>query len=183
MSIVDDQKPEFTKAIHHYTEDLKSLRTGRANPAMIENVLVESYGAKMPLKQVASIAGTDAKTLTVDPWDKSIIKEVEKGLGMANLGFSVINEGKLIRLVLAPLTEESRLKLIKVAKEKTEAARINIRSLRDRARDEILKQEKNKEITEDDRYNLQKKLDELTTQFNDQIKTLSEEKEKEIMTV
>lgn len=183
MSIIDDQKPEFTKAINHFTEDLKSLRTGRATPSMVENITVESYGAKMPLKQVASLAVVDPKTLTVDPWDKNIIKDVEKALSLANLGFSVVNEGKLVRLILAPLTEESRLKLIKVLKEKTEQARINVRSLRDKIREKILEQEKNKEITEDDKYKLQKKLDEVTSEFNDKIKVFSEEKEKEIITI
>ncbi|MFA6534315.1 MAG: ribosome recycling factor [Patescibacteria group bacterium] len=183
MSILEDYKPEFAKLIDHLKADLMGLRTGRANPALIENLLVEAYGSKMPIKQVGSITVADARSMTVEPWDKGLLKDVEKAIAAANLGLGTANEGQFIRVSVPQMTEETRRDLVKVLKEKIENGRVAVRGLRDKIRDEASEQEKNNEITEDDKYRLQKDLDELTGKYNDQIKEMLEKKEEEIMTV
>lgn len=181
--MLDNYKPDFDKVLVNLAEDLSTLRVGRANPIMVENILVESYGAKTPIKQIASITVPEARTILIQPWDKTLSKEIEKAITVANIGISPVNEGSQIRLTIAPLTEESRKELTKSIGEKVEKARIAIRQTRDKAKDEIVKQEKNKEITEDDKYDLQKKLDEMVKGYNEDIKVVGEKKEQEIMTL
>ena len=147
--IINNHKENFEKNIRDLKDDLATLRVGRANPLMVENILVLAYGVKTPIKQLASITIPEARTILVQPWDKTIIKDIEKSLAEANLGISPVNEGQQIRLSIPPLTEESRKELTKSVGEKTERARVAIRQLRDKVRDEIVKKEKNKEITED----------------------------------
>lgn len=182
-SLIDNYKPELEKVLKNLEAELATLRVGRANPLMVENILVEAYGTKMSLKQLASISVPEARTILIQPWDKSIIKNVEKAIIEANIGINPVNEGQQIRLTIPPLTEESRRELVKSVGEKMEKARIVIRQIRDQAREEIIKKERSKEITEDDKYELQKKLDELTKDYNEQIKGVGEKKEREIMTL
>lgn len=182
-SIIDNRKPDFEKSLDILKDDLVTLRVGRANPMIVENILVEAYGAKTPLKQLASITVPEARTILIQPWDKTVAKDVEKAIIGANIGISPVNEGSQIRLTIAPLTEESRKELTKSVNEKMEKIRIAIRQIRDKVKEEIVKQEKNKEITEDDKYDLQKKLDELVKDYNEKIKQMGEAKEKEIMTL
>lgn len=182
-SLLDSYKPDFSKALESLKNELATLRVGRANPMLVENILVEAYGTKMLLKQLASITAPEARTILIQPWDKATTKEIEKAISQANIGLNPVNEGQQIRLTISPLTEESRKELTKSVGEKMEKTRIVMRQIRDQAREEIIKQEKNKEITEDDRYDLQKKLDEMVKDYNDQIKELAELKEKEIMTL
>jgi len=182
-SPLDNYKPDFGKTLDILKDDLLTLRVGRANPLMVENILVEAYGTKTPIKQLASITVPEARTILIQPWDKTVTKDMEKAIIEANIGISPVNEGAQIRLTISPLTGESRKELTKSVGEKVEKARIAIRQIRDKAREEIVKQEKNKELTEDDRYDLQKKLDDLVKDYNDQIKGAGEAKEKEIMTL
>src|SRR3989338_6066062 len=182
-SIIDSRKPEFERAMENLKSELSTLRVGRANPIMVENILVEAYGTKTPLKQLASITAPEARTILIQPWDKTIAKEVEKAIAAANIGISPVNEGHQIRLTIPALTEESRKELTKSVGEKMEKTRIALRQIRDKAREEIVKKERQKEITEDDKYDLQKKLDEVVREFNEQIKQTGEKKEKEIMTI
>jgi ribosome recycling factor len=176
-------QPKFDQALAHLREDLGSLRVGRANPMIVEGIVVEAYGAKSPLKQVASISVPEARTLVIQPWDKSIAKDIEKAIIAANIGINPINEGQQIRLVIPQLTEESRRELTKLVSEKMEKARITIRQIRDEIKDAVQAGEKDGDLTEDDRYNLQKKLDELVKEYNEEVKTQGEAKEREIMTV
>lgn len=182
-SLIDSYRPSMEKAITHFKEELASIRTGRANPAMVEGIVVEAYGTKTPLLQLATITTPDNKTIMVDPWDKSVIKEIEKALTVANLGLSVGNEGKHLRLVVSPLTEETRHNLIKTLNQRAENSRKTLRGIRDDAKDAIQEAEKNKEISEDEKYRLQKSLDEMTSNYNDQIKELTDKKEAEIKTI
>ncbi|OGY44472.1 MAG: ribosome recycling factor [Candidatus Buchananbacteria bacterium RIFCSPHIGHO2_01_FULL_39_14] len=181
--IIEKYQPEFSQAVSSLKDELATLRVGRANPLMVENILAEAYGAKTPLKQLASISVPEARTILIQPWDKSMGKEIEKAITLANIGISPVNEGSQIRLTIPPLTEESRKELTKSVGEKMEKTRIIIRQIRDKAREEIVKKERQKEITEDDKYDLQKKLDEVVREFNEQIKQTGEKKEKEIMTI
>jgi ribosome recycling factor len=176
-------KDEFQAAIEHLKKELSGIRTGRANAAVVEDIQVPAYGATMPVKGVASISVPDAKTITVDPWDKSLIKEIEKGIRDAGIGLNPVNEGTLLRISVPQLTEETRKQLAKVIGEKTEQARERIRGSREEVKGLIISAQGDGDITEDERYRLQDELEELVGKFNEEIKKMSEEKEKEIMTV
>ncbi|MBI5621979.1 ribosome recycling factor [Candidatus Falkowbacteria bacterium] len=183
MSIVSEHNPECLKIIEHFRTELGSLRTGRAHPALLDSVMVNAYGTKTPLRQLGAIAVADAHSLTVEPWDKSLLKEVEKGIAEANLGLGTADQGSYIRVNVPAMTEETRKELAKLLKQKAETARISLRGLRDTIKETVTAAEKDKSITEDERYRLQKELDTLVSSYTDQIKTLAESKEAEIMTV
>lgn len=181
--IILNHKDDFKKVIEHFQIDISSLKSGRATPVLVENILVESYGTKMPLKQLASINVPEPRCLLIEPWDKSIIKDLEKAFINSNTGLNPTNEGAHLRIILSPLTEEDRIKLIKILNQKLEQARISVRGIRDRIRENIQKMEKEKEIGEDERFRLQKDLDEVTNQFNEQLKEITGKKESEINTI
>lgn len=183
MTIIDQHKAEFDKAIDHLKQDITSLRTGRAAVSMVEDITVEAYGAKQPIKATATISVQDAKTITLEPWDKSMLANLDKAIQMSDLGVNPVNDGKMIRLIFPDLTSERRQELIKVLHQKLEQARITIRKVREDIRNEIEKAEKDKTITEDDKYTLQEDLDKLVKEYNEQVKKIGEAKEKDIMTV
>jgi len=174
---------EFQDVVDFLKLDLSSLRTGRATPALVENVMVEAYGTRTTLVGLASITIPDSRTIVVEPWDKGIIKDIEKGIQEAKLGLNPVVQGKVVRISLPQLTEESRKDLIKVMGEKLEQARIAVRGVRDAVKTEVLKAEKDKEISEDDKYRLLEQLDKVAAGWNDKIKKIGEDKEKEIMTI
>jgi ribosome recycling factor len=183
MNIVQQHKEQFDKSIEHLRQEISSLRTGRATPALVEDIPIEAYGTKQPLKAVASISVADAKTIVVDPWDKSLLQTVETGLRNSDVGISPVNDGTVLRLPLPELTTERRQELIKVLHTKLEQARIAVRKIREEVRAQIDKSEKEKEISEDEKFTLQDELDKkIVKEYNDKIKTIGEEKEKEIMT-
>lgn len=181
--IIEKHISDFDSNVEFVKKDMATLRTGRANPIMVENIAIDSYGVKTPLKQLASINVPEARTLVIQPWDQNLVKEIEKGIIDAKLGISPVNEGKVIRLTVPQLTAESRQELVKNVHKKLEEARIKIRSVRDKIRDEILSAHKNNAITEDDKFDALKELDSVTKDYNDTIKELGEAKEKEIMTI
>lgn len=181
--IVEQNKEQFEKAVEHLKQEISSLRIGRATPALVEDIIVEAYGAKQPLKALASISVSDAKTLTVDPWDKNLIPIVETAIGHSQLGINPVNDGKLIRLPLPELTQERRVELIKILHQKLEQARIAIRKVREDIRRQIEKAEKDKEIAEDEKFKMQDVLEKLVKESNDKVKEIGEDKEKEINTV
>ena len=174
---------EFQNILNHLKEDLGGLRTGRANAAMVENIMVDAYGAKMALKGVASINIPDSRTIVVDPWDKSLVKEVENAIRNSGKNLNPANEGNFLRIAIPALTEESRKELAKLVGEKAETAKIRGRHLRETIKDEILSAEESKEITEDQRFRLQDDLDKKITDLNAKLKEIAEEKEAEIMRV
>ena len=171
---------QFDKAGEHFKTDLASVRTSRATPSMLENIMVEVYGQKMPLMQLASIQAPEPRMMTVEPWDKSTIKAVEKAISSASMGLSVVNEGTILRITVAPLIEETRKELLKLLNNKTEEARRALRGVRDDIKETILETEKNKDISEDERYKLVEELDEMTRDYNSKINELAEKKEGEI---
>jgi ribosome recycling factor len=176
-------KDEFQTVIERLKKELSAIRTGRANSAVVENITVMAYGSAMPLKGVSSIGVPDAKTITVDPLDKSLIKEIEKAIRDAGVGLNPVNEGALLRISMPQLTEESRRSLLKVIGEKSEEAREKIRGTREDLKSMIIGAQNDKDITEDERYHLQDELEAMVGSFNDEIKKIGEEKEKEIMTI
>lgn len=183
MINLDASKSDFDKTVEHLKLELGSLRGTRATPALVENIMIEVYGVKQPLKALASISVADPKTLTIEPWDKSIVKDVERAIQGANKGLSLVSEGQLLRIVFQPLTEESRKELVKIARARLEDSRNAIKSVREKLRQIIIEEEKNKKISEDEKFRQLEKLDKMTGEYNDKLKSLGELKEKEIMTV
>ncbi|HLC44468.1 MAG: ribosome recycling factor [Candidatus Doudnabacteria bacterium RIFCSPHIGHO2_01_FULL_50_11] len=180
---IDKRLKDFEIAIEHLHTELSSVRTGRANPALVEGVVVESYGTRQPLKNLSTISVSDARTLIIQPWDKSILSDVEKGIQASNVGIQPVNDGVKLRLVLPPLNEERRVELVKLIKQMAESARIRMRNIREEIWKEIGKQQKDKQITEDQKYQAEKDLKELLEGYNEKIKVIIEKKEREILTV
>jgi ribosome recycling factor len=180
---IKNHQEEVDKAIEHLKSEIAGLRTGRANPAMVENLHVEVYGAKTPLIQVASISVPEARVLKIEPWDKSLVKDIEKAINTADIGIQATVDGTTIRIIIPQMTEENRKDLVKLLKERHERARISVRSIRDKVKEEILAAEKANELTEDDRYQYLEELDKQVTEWNKSIDALVDAKENEIMTV
>jgi len=180
---LDDYKPEFEKSLEFFKKELNSIRTGRANPEMVENINVIAYSVKTPLNQLASITVPEARTVLIQPWDKNITKDIEKAIIEADIGIMPTVDGSNIRLTIPAMTEESRQEYVKSINEKAEKARVSMRQVRDKIKEEIIKEEKDKEITEDDKYDLIKDLDELIREYNDKVKDSATNKEKEVTTI
>ena len=180
---ISAKEGEFIKAIDFFKKEIASIRTGRANPNILEGIQVDAYGAKTPINGVASVNVEDGQSISISPWDKNVIKEIEKALVDADLGVSVTNEGDKIRLVMPKMTEENRIGLVKKLNEKQESARIAIRQTREEIKNSIEQAEKDKEISEDDKFRFIKELDEETGKQNDMLKEIRDKKEAEIMTI
>lgn len=181
--ILQQHQEDFKKVMDHFKFELGSVRTGRANPALLSTVQVESYGSKMALEHVASVTVSDAKTLTISPWDKGQIPAIEKGIQMANLGFNPSNDGVVIRITLPSLNEERRKEMVKLVGQLAEKGKIGVRNVREDVIKEMKKSEADGKISKDDLTHGQKKLQEQIDKFNDEIKQHAEAKEKEVMTV
>ncbi len=183
---VDVQKTleeKISKSIEVLKEKLNSVRAGRANPALLDQVQAECYGSTMPIKNIANISAPDPRTIAVIPFDPSTVKDIEKAIMAANLGFNPSNDGKTIRLVIPPLTEERRKEITKTVKKMGEEDKVAIRNLRREANDELKKQEKAGELTEDD---LKAELEDVQKKIDKAVKDIDEivgKKEKEIMEV
>lgn len=183
VDILPKYQSEFQDAVTFLKEDVKTLRTGRANPSMVENISIEAYGSRQPLLGLASIATPDARTIIVEPWDKSILKDLERGIQEAKIGLNPVVQGQHIRISLPALTEEGRRGLIKILNEKIEHARVSVRNVRETAKAEVVKADKDKLISEDEKYRLLEQLDKTAAGFNEQIKNLGIDKDHEIMTI
>jgi len=181
--LLGDKKPAFQAAIDHLQKELSVLRTGRANPVLVEDVKVTAYDSTMDLKSMASINVPDSQTLSIEPWDKSLLQTIEKAIRDANLGFSPAVDGEVIRISMPPMTEENRKQMVKMAKEKLEEAKVSIRSIREGTRDSVIKLEKAKEIGEDEKFRIFEDLEKLTKSFQEQIEDMGKKKEEEIMKV
>lgn len=180
---ISEHKKDFQGAIDFLKADISALRTGRASTAMVEDITVEAYGSRQQLKATASIVVSDPKTLTIEPWDKSLLAAVEKGIRDSSLGINPVNDGRLIRLALPELTTERRQELTKVLHQKLEQARISLRKIREDVREKINQEEKNKTISEDQKFKMQEDLEKMVKEFNDEIKKVGDAKETEITTV
>ena len=179
----DGLKPEFDKIVDFFKKEIASLRVGRASPSIVENIKINAYGALMPLMQLASVQNPEPRTLVIQPWDKSLTKDIEKGITAADLGVNPVVDGEVIRINFPSLTEETRKEVVKKLHHKMEDSRVSIRNHREKLKEEINEQEKNKLIAEDDKYKRIEELDELVKDYNNQVKELSDKKEQEVMTV
>jgi len=174
---------EFEKAVNHLKDEFNRLQLGRANPAMVENVHVEIYGAVQPIKAVASISVPEPRTLVISPWDKSSLAAIEKGIVGSGLGLNPVNDGIVVRINIPPLTQERRTDLTKVVKKLAEEARIGVRTARQDCLNAMKAMEAKSEITEDDLRGSTKKLQDNVDAINKKIDELTKQKEQDIMTV
>ncbi|MBP7005666.1 ribosome recycling factor [Patescibacteria group bacterium] len=180
---LDQHRSEFQGVIEHFQRELQGLRTGRASVQLVENIRVEAYGQSMDLKGVASLTTPDAKTIQIEPWDKTIVKDIEKAIIDASLGLQPNTAGTVIRLVMPQMTEESRKNLVKILRQKSEDARIGIRNVREKIKTLITDDEKEKNISEDDRKRFLEQLDKSVAEQNAIIESITDEKEEEILKV
>lgn len=162
-------------------QELAVLRTGRATPALLDNVSVESYGSRMPLSHIGSVSIEDPRTLKVTPWDKSQIKEIEKAVTAANLGVSTSPDSSGVRVIFPELTEDRRKMLVKVIKEKLEDGRVALRQEREKVWTDIQEKERDGEIREDDKFTLKEDLQKMVDAANVELEAIAAKKEKEIM--
>lgn len=174
---------KMNKAVASLESDLASIRAGRANPAILDKITVEYYGAQTPLAQVGTISVPEARTMIVQPWDISVLKEIEKAILASDIGINPNNDGKVIRLNFPPLTEERRRELSKGISKRGEEAKVAIRNIRRDSLEQFKKQKKANEITEDDLKDLEDQIQKLTDRFVKNIDTIVTAKEKEIMEV
>lgn len=172
-----DFSSQLSEVVSHLELELKNIRTGRATPALVEEISVEAYGARSPMKHVGNIVAPDASSITIEPWDKSLLSAVEKGIRESDLGLAPANEGERIRLKLPPLTEERRTELVRVVKDKVEEAKISIRNHREAA----LKDVKNQKLSEDEQEREEKEIQKLVDETNKKVEAAGQEKTEELM--
>lgn len=178
--ILDSTKEAMENAIKHLEKQLVNIRAGKASPAMLGSVMVDYYGSQTPLSQVANVNTPDGRTISVQPWEKNMLQEIERGIMMANLGFNPMNNGDLIIINVPPLTEERRLTLAKQAKAEAEDAKVGVRNARKDANNDI---KKLSDVSEDLQKNAEIDVQQMTDTYVKKVDAIFENKEKEIMTV
>lgn len=181
--ILMDTSERMKKAEAAFERELASIRAGRANASLLDRLEVEYYGASTPVNQLATIAVPEARMLTITPYDKTVLGDIEKAIYKSDLGLNPANDGTLIRLVIPQLTEERRKELAKLVGKDSENAKIAVRNIRRDAMDALKKAEKNSEITEDELHMTEKKVQELTDESVKSIDTIAENKEQELLDV
>ncbi|MGG0718801.1 ribosome recycling factor [Robertmurraya massiliosenegalensis] len=181
--VIANVKDRMTKAVQSYTRELASIRAGRANASLLDRITVEYYGAPTPINQVAGVSVPEARLLVIQPYDKTILGEIEKAILKSDLGLTPTNDGNIIRLSIPQLTEERRKELVKVVKKEAEEAKIAIRNIRRDGNDDLKKLEKNGEITEDAQRGYADDIQKLTDEYIAKVDSLTKDKEKEILEV
>ncbi|MDR7315989.1 ribosome recycling factor [Brevibacillus nitrificans] len=183
QSVIKDMEDRMNKAISNLKRDLSTLRAGRANPAMLDRVMVDYYGTPTPISQLANVSVPEPRMLTIQPWDKTALKEIDRALQQSDLGISPTNDGVIIRLIIPPLTEERRKDLVKLAGKSGEESKVAIRNIRRDANDEIKKLEKAATISEDESRRHQETVQKTTDKFIAEVDKIVKDKEKDILEV
>lgn len=181
--VLRNAKDKMEKAVASFRRELATVRAGRANPALLDKVMVDYYGVNTPLNQLAGISAPEARLLVIQPYDKSSLNDMEKAIQKADLGLSPSNDGDKIRIAVPQLTEERRQELAKLVKKYAEEGKVVIRNIRRDSNDELKKAEKDSDITEDDLHRDTDEIQKLTDKEIERIDTIAAEKEKEIMEV
>lgn len=181
-SIIEELKSGLEKNIRYTQSELNRIRAGKAQPEMLERVMVDYYGAQTPINQVANVSAPESRTLTIQPWDKSIIGEIERAIINSNLGLNPQNDGEMIRINIPPLTEQRRIELVKTAKQEAENSKIGIRNLRKEA-NESLKNAQKEGASEDEVKDAEAQVQKLVDHYIDKIDAVLSDKEKEIKTI
>lgn len=183
MGVLDDTKAKMAAAIEHLKVELKGIRTGKANPAMLDTVHVEVYGTMMRIKDLASVTSPEARQLLVTPYDPQNNHAIAKGIEKANLGLQPIVDGNSVRIKIPQMDESVRKDMVKICRKKGEEAKVSIRNVRRDANEEIKEQKKNGEIPEDQMKKFEKQIQDLTDKFCKEADDITEQKEKEVMHV
>ena len=183
ISNLNEFEVKMQKAVNNLKSEFETIRAGRANPKMLDKIFVEYYGSNTPLNQVANISVPEARTILIQPWETSLLKVIEKAIQTSDLGINPNNDGKVLRLILPPLSEEQRKKLTKDTNKKSEEARVSIRNIRRDAMDFYKKANKKHEITDDELKDLENRIQKLTDKYIFEVDKLLSNKNKEIMTV
>lgn len=180
---IKNKEKDLDNLIDYFKKEIGKIRTGRANPAMVENLLVDYYGAKTSLKQIASISAPEPRSLAIQPWDRGVLVNIEAAIRESQLGFNPVNDGQIIRIAIPVLTEERRKELVKVLNQEAEKARIAMRNIREEIWKEIQKMEERGAISEDDKFKGKEKLQEVIDGYNKKIEEIREKKEGEILMI
>lgn len=181
--IFKDAENRMQKTVEALRKDLASLRAGRATPSLLDNIKVDYYGVPTPVNQVGNISVPEPRLLVIQPWDKSVISDIEKAIAKSDLGLNASNDGNIIRIPIPQLTQERRKELVKTIKKKAEEGKIGVRNIRRDANDKIKSLEKEKQISEDETKTYQDDVQKITDRYIDQIDSVYQAKEKEIMEV
>lgn len=181
--LVTKSEETMKKSINFLKEDLATIRAGKANPKLLDKIQVSYYGSMTPLNQVANISVPEPRSIIIQPWDSSLIKEIEKAIMTSELGINPSNDGKMIRLVIPPLTEERRRDLIKQIKKEVENAKIAVRNIRRDTNEDLKKLEKSSELTKDDLKKAEEEMQKLTDKYIKLTDDIYRDKEKEILEV
>jgi ribosome recycling factor len=181
--ILKNADSRMKKSIEALTKELSSIRTGRASPALVEHIKVDYFGVPTPLIQLASISVPEPKTISIHPWDRTIINNIDKAILKSDLGLNPVNDGNNIRISIPALTEERRKDLIKVIHKRLEESRVTVRNIRREAVDELKTSEKNKEISQDQSIRASEQMQKLTDSYVDAVNRIGKDKEAEILEV
>lgn len=182
-TVLKKAEERMNRRIDHLNTEYAAIRAGRANPAVLDRVTVDYYGAPTPVNQLAAVSVTEARTLMVQPWDASVLTLIERAIQMSDIGINPQNDGKALRMVFPPLTEERRREIVKDIKELAEETKVGVRNVRRDTVDKFKAMKKDGEITEDDLKQSEKKTQELTDKFIKEIDALSDKKQKEVMSI
>lgn len=182
-TVLKKAEERMNKRIDHLNTEFAAIRAGRANPAVLDKVVVDYYGAPTPINQLAAVSVTEARTLMIQPWDASVLTPIERAIQMSDIGINPQNDGKSLRLIFPPLTEERRKDLVKDVKELAEEAKVGVRNVRRDTVDKFKSMKKDGEITEDDLKQAEKKTQDITDKAVKEIDALADKKQKEIMSI
>ena len=181
--LLNRTEEKMDKSLNALDREFKAVRAGRANPAILDKILVDYYGTPTPIQQMAAVSVPEGRTLQIQPWDVSTLRDIEKAIQTADIGINPQNDGKIIRLIFPPLTEERRRDLVKDVRKFGEDTKVAVRSIRRDAIEKAKAMKKNNEITEDDQANAEKKIQALTDKYCKEADDLTASKEKEIMEI
>ena len=182
-TLIKNTEDKMKKSVGHLETEFSEIRAGRANPAVLDKVRVDYYGAPTPVNQLASISVTEARTLTIQPYDASILRGIEKAIQISDIGINPQNDGKVIRMIFPPLTEDRRKEIVKDIAKMGEDAKVAVRSIRRESMEKLKAMKKKSEITEDDQKTGEKKIQDITDKQIKNIDALTEKKQKQIMEI
>ncbi|VAW67278.1 Ribosome recycling factor [hydrothermal vent metagenome] len=181
--ITQDARSRMVKSVESMRVELTKIRTGRAHPSLLDQVMVDYYGSMTPIKQIANVVAEDSRTLAVTPWEKPMVKAIEKAIMTANLGLNPVTAGTVIRVPMPALTEERRRDLVRIVKNEGESGKVSVRNIRRDANSDFKELLKEKEISEDESRDAEEAIQKLTNKYVDEIDALLQAKEKEMMEI
>ena len=182
-TVIKSTEEKMDKSVQHLATEFSEIRAGRANPAVLDKVKVDYYGAPTAINQVAAVSVTEARTLVIQPWDTSLLRSIEKAIQVSDIGINPQNDGKVIRMIFPPLTEDRRKEIVKDIAKMGEETKVAVRSIRRESMEKLKSMKKKSEITEDDQKTSEKKIQDITDKHIKTIDSLTEKKQKQIMEI